>query len=103
MTQHDPAPHDATEQDPAPHDATEQGPARTTVYVRGRRTPTLAFWVVLALVVPAVVALIAAPLLGVGGAGGILAFAFIAVLSIGVPLAALAALVDLILERRRRR
>lgn len=87
-------------------DTDQQGSAAatdTTVYVRKRRSPTLAFWVMLAIVVPAIAGLLVAPFLGLTSAGGLLTFAFIAVLSIGVPLAALAALVDLILDRRRRR
>ncbi|EYT50721.1 hypothetical protein [Brachybacterium muris] len=75
----------------------------TTVYVRSRRTPTLAFWVVLALVVPAVAALLVAPFLGVGDLGGFFNLAMVAVLAIGAPLAALACVVDMVLERRRAR
>lgn len=83
--------------------AEEGASADTTVYVRSRRTPTLAFWVVLSLVVPAVVALLVAPFLGVGDLGGFFNLAMVAVLAIGAPLAALACVVDMVLERRRAR
>lgn len=109
MTQPDPTvnspvEHERGDRDPveAAHVGHDPSPD-TTVYVRSRRTPTLAFWVVLALVVPAVAALLVAPFLGVGDLGGFFNLAMVAVLAIGAPLAALACVVDMVLERRRAR
>lgn len=105
--QNDPAEQPESASDPARRDAEhDQHPGRrggTALYVRDRRSPALGFWVVAALLVPAAGGLIAAPFLGVSGAGGLLLFAVIAMLGIGVPLAALAALADLFLEQRRER
>ncbi|MFC7463386.1 hypothetical protein [Brachybacterium sp. GCM10030252] len=78
-------------------------PEATTLYVRRRRTPTLGFWVALALAVPAVVALVAAPLLPLEDAGSALNLVLLAVVFIGLPLAAIAALVDAIRHRRHGR
>lgn len=99
MTQPDPTVNSPVEPDPV-----EPVPsADTTMYVRRRRTPTLAFWVVLALIVPAVVALLAAPFLRVDTPRDYVNLAMVAILAIGAPLAAIACVVDMILERRRGR
>lgn len=73
----------------------------TTVYVRRGRTPTLGLWVVLALAVPAVAALLVAPLFDFTDLGGVVSFALVAAVVVGLPLAALAALVDALRHRDR--
>lgn len=73
----------------------------TAVYVRRRRTPSLLTWVLLALLVPVVIGFLGAPLLGITDAGSMLNLGLLAGLFIGVPLAALACLVEAIAQRRR--
>ncbi|ASK67203.1 hypothetical protein CFK39_12495 [Brachybacterium avium] len=78
----------------------------TSVYVRRRRTPTLGFWVALAILVPAVAALLSAPFFDFADLSGVVNFMLVAAVFIGLPLAAIAALVDAIRHRdesRRRR
>lgn len=75
----------------------------TAVYTRRRGAPTLTTWILLSLAVPAVGALVIATLLGVSGLTALLTVTLAAVLAIGFPLAGLAALVDAIIQRRRRR
>lgn len=95
-----------TEPDPRPRPDDEQ-PSQAApdavLYVRRGRTPTLGFWVVLSLLAPALLALIVGPFLGMGDLSSLFNLAMLAVLAIGLPLAALAALLDLIQERRRAR
>ncbi len=75
----------------------------TSVYVRRGRTPTLAFWVTLALAVPGVVALFSAPFLDFADLGGVFTFVLLAVLFVGLPLAAIAAVIDSVRHRGPRR
>lgn len=75
----------------------------TSVYVRRGRTPTLAFWVALALAVPGIVALFSAPFLDFADLGGVFTFVLLAVLFVGLPLAAIAAVIDSIRHRGPRR
>ncbi|MDN6302729.1 MAG: hypothetical protein L0J57_06755 [Brachybacterium sp.] len=78
----------------------------TSLYVRRRRTPTLGFWVAVAIVVPAVAALLVAPFLELGDLGGVLNFMLVAAVIVGLPLAAIAALADAMRhrgEKHRRR
>lgn len=75
----------------------------TTVLVRRGRRPTLGFWVVLSVLVPAVAGLVVGPFLGLSDVGGIVIFALLMVLGVGFPLAAIATAVDLVIHRRRRR
>ena len=78
----------------------------TSLYVRRGRTPTLGFWVALALIVPAVAALVAAPFFGFGDISSVLNFMLVAAVFVGLPLAGIAALVDSMRhrgEKRRRR
>src|SRR5699024_8762209 len=65
--------------------------------------PTLVTWILLSLAVPAIGALVIAPLLGVTGLTALLTVTLAVVLAIGFPLAGLIALVDAIIPRRRRR
>lgn len=97
----DEAPAAGEPRDAAADERAGEGP--TSIYVRRGRTPTLGFWVVLALAVPALGGLVAAPLLGILDLGGMVNLALLSVLFIGVPLAAVAALADLIIQRRRSR
>lgn len=89
--------------------AAEAGPGApetretTAVYARRRGAPTLTSWILLSLAVPAIGALVIAPLLGVSGLTALLTVTLAAVLAIGFPLAGLVALVDAIIHRRRRR
>jgi hypothetical protein len=90
---------DAVEEPVAAEDA-EAGSAaaeddgRTTIYVRRKRTPALGFWVVLAFVVPAVLALLSVPLFAFGDLRGIVNFVLLAMVVVGLPLAALASFID---------
>lgn len=94
---------ESPESSEAPGTDTTTANRDTSVYVRRGRTPTLAFWVLLALVVPTAVGLAAAPFLGFGDLSGMVNFALVVLVVIGLPLAALATLVDLLQDRRRRR
>ncbi len=73
----------------------------TSLYVRRSRTPTLGFWVALALIAPALVALLGAPFFQFADISGVLNFMLVAVVFLGLPLAAIAALVDSLRHRRR--
>src|SRR5690625_2006729 len=75
----------------------------TAVYARRRGAPTLVTWILLSLAVPAIGALVIAPLLGVTGLTTLLTVTLAVVLAIGFPLAGLIALVDAIIHRGRRR
>ncbi|ATG52690.1 hypothetical protein CFK38_15015 [Brachybacterium vulturis] len=72
----------------------------TSLYVRRSRTPTLGFWVTLALIAPAVVALLGSFFLPFTDISSVLNFMLVAVVFVGLPLAAIAALVDAIRHRR---
>ena len=71
--------------------------------VRRRRTPALGFWVLLALAVAFLGGTVVAWLAEVRAPAGMLYFGVTAAVMVGLPLAALAALVDAIADRRRRR
>jgi hypothetical protein len=73
----------------------------TTLYVRRGRTPALGFWVLLSILVGAVVGLIVAFVSGAGDLGGIAMFLAYGAMFVGIPLAAIAALVDALRHRRR--
>ena len=75
----------------------------TSIYVRRGRTPTLGFWVALALILPAVGALIAVPFFAFGDLRAIANFVLLAMVVVGLPLAALAALIDSLRHRKERR
>ena len=75
--------------------------AGTSVYVRRGRTPTLGFWVAIALAVPAVLALLSAPFFDFVDLGGVVNFVLIAVVFVGLPLAAVVAAVDAYRHRER--
>ena len=79
------------------------GPGDTSLYVRRGRIPTLGFWVALALAVPAVAALISAPFFDFPDLGGVVTFVLLAVVFVGLPLAAIAAVVDSLRHRTPRR
>lgn len=72
------------------------------VFVRRRGGPSLTFWVLLCLAVPAVATLVIAPLLGVSGLTEVFTVTLAAVFGIGVPLAGVCAVIDAIVHRRRR-
>lgn len=97
------APSDPVEPAALP-DAPEPGetaaaPESTAVFVRRSRTPALGFWIVLCVAVPAIGALLAAPFLGLPDLPSFLNLALLAVMFVGVPLAAIASLVDAIRHR----
>lgn len=71
----------------------------TSLYVRRRRTPTLGLWVTLAIALPALAALLSAPLFDFADISGVLNFMLVAAVFVGLPLAAIAALVDAIMHR----
>ena len=73
----------------------------TSVYVRRGRTPTLGFWIAIALAAPAVLALLSAPFFDFVDLGGIVNFVLIAVVFCGLPLAAVVAAVDAYRHRER--
>src|SRR5699024_12640985 len=75
----------------------------TAVYARRRGAPPLVTWILLSLAVPAIGALVIAPLLGVTGLTTLLTVTLAVVLAIGFPLAVLIALVEAVIPRRRRR
>lgn len=92
---------DGTRSDDVPASADEESSAGdTTVYVRRGRVPTLGFWVALAIIVPAVLALLSAPLFEFADISGVLNFMLVVAVFVGLPLAALAALIDAIRHRR---
>ncbi|GAP79562.1 MULTISPECIES: hypothetical protein [Brachybacterium] len=80
--------------------AGEAGSPRTALYVRRRRAPALGFWVLLSFLVPGVLALLSVPLFGFGDLRGVVNFVLLAMVVIGLPLAAIASFVD---ARRHRR
>lgn len=81
-------------------EAEEAGSPRTALYVRRRRAPALGFWVLLSFLVPGVLALLSVPLFGFGDLRGVVNFVLLAMVVIGLPLAAIASFVD---ARRHRR
>lgn len=81
-------------------EAEEAGSPRTALYVRRRRAPALGFWVLLSFLVPGILALLSVPLFGFGDLRGVVNFVLLAMVVIGLPLAALASFVD---ARRHRR
>lgn len=102
--------HDESSKAPSPTpssdapDAADPAPASeesdfTSLYVRRGRTPTLGFWVALAIVLPALAALLSAPLFDFADISGVLNFMLVAAVFVGLPLAAIAALVDAIRHR----
>ena len=96
---------DETAQSAEP-EADESAPApestSTSIYVRRGRTPTLGFWVALAIALPAVAALISAPFFDFPDLGAVVNFVLMAAVMVGLPLAALAALIDAIRHRSPR-
>ena len=80
--------------------AGEAGSPRTALYVRRRRATALGFWVLLSFLVPGVLALLSVPLFGFGDLRGVVNFVLLAMVVIGLPLAAIASFVD---ARRHRR
>lgn len=88
------------EEDRTADGAGEAGSPRTALYVRRRRAPALGFWVLLSFLVPGVLALLSVPLFGFGDLRGVVNFVLLAMVVIGLPLAAIASFVD---ARRHRR
>lgn len=84
-------------------DAADTADATTTVYVRRSRTPNLAFWVVLLILISFFGGALAAVLRGALSLAAIFNAAMLAAVVIGVPLTAVAAGVDAIMVRRRSR
>lgn len=78
----------------------EAGSPRTALYVRRRRAPALGFWALLSFLVPGILALLSVPLFGFGDLRGVVNFVLLAMVVIGLPLAAIASFVD---ARRHRR
>lgn len=103
-------PHEDTQPTPgAPSPTGESSPSEfsdmdiTSVYVRRRRTPTLGFWVALAIIVPTVAALLISPLFAFADIAGVLNFMLVAAVFVGLPLAAIACAVDAIRHRAPKR
>lgn len=95
----------ATGSSPSDEETSGGSPAGTgdvAVYVRRGRTPTLGFWVAIAIALPVVAGLVIAPLLGIGTLNGILNFMLVAGVFVGLPLAAIVCLVDAMRQRSRR-
>ncbi|WP_106506171.1 hypothetical protein [Brachybacterium timonense] len=84
-------------------DAADTADATTTVYVRRSRTPNLAFWVVLLILISFFGGALAAVLRGALSLAAIFNAAMLGAVVIGVPLTAVAAGVDTIMVRRRAR
>lgn len=82
--------------------AAAAAPAPTSIYVRRGRTPTLGFWVAIAIALPAVAALISAPFFDFADLGGVLNFVLLAAVMVGLPLAAVAAVIDSVRNRPKR-
>ena len=95
------APADAAERE-APEKA-DPAASGTTLYVRRGRTPTLGFWVALAILVPAVAALFSAPFFDFADLSGVVNFVLVVAVFVGLPLAAIAAFVDARMHRDRPR
>jgi hypothetical protein len=89
-------------EDAAAADAAESSSysADTSIYVRRGRTPTLGFWVALAIAVPAVAAVLSAPFFGFADLGGVLNYVLIVAVFVGLPLAAIICVVDAFRHRR---
>lgn len=71
--------------------------------VRRRRVPALGFWVLLAVAIPFVIGMIVAWSVGLRSLTQILYFGVTAGILGGAPLALIAAVIDQVLDRRRRR
>lgn len=71
--------------------------------VRRRRVPALGFWVLLAVAIPFVIGMIIAWSVGLRSLTQILYFGVTAGILGGAPLALIAAVIDQVLDRRRRR
>ena len=82
--------------------AAPTGVGDVAVYVRRGRTPTLGFWVAIAIALPVLAGLVIAPLLGIGTLNGILNFMLVAGVFVGLPLAAIVCFVDAMRQRSRR-
>ncbi|MEE1618986.1 hypothetical protein [Brachybacterium sp. J153] len=80
-------------------DASDTTETSTAVFVRRGRTPALGLWVAICLAVPAVGALLASPFLGLPDLPSVLNLILLAIMFVGVPLAAIAALIDAIRHR----
>src|SRR5699024_12373735 len=70
---------------------------------RRRRTPTLEFWVALAIILPTVAALLISPLFAFADIAGVLNFMLVAAGFVGLPLAAIACAGDAIRHRAPKR
>lgn len=105
----DPRPLDSPAEPDAPEDREPDAPGEPrpedgqVLLVRRRRVPALGFWVALVLVVPFLAGMVVAWVVDVRTLTGMLYFGVTAALLIGFPLALVAAVVDAVLERRRRR
>ena len=90
------SPEDSREGEDAPREDADEPRAdvRTALYVRRRRTPALGCWVLLSFLVPGAAALIAAPLLQFGDLRGVVNFVILAMVVVGLPLAAIASFID---------
>lgn len=75
----------------------------TVLYVRRGRSLGLGGWVVIALVVTAIAGCVVALVSGQTALGSVVYLAATTAFFVGLPLAGVIALVDLVLERRRRR
>lgn len=89
-------------EEPRPLDQPSPADGRV-LYVRSGRSLSLGGWVVIALALSAIAGAVLALVTGETALGSIVYLAVTAVMFLGLPLAGIIALVDLVLERRRRR
>lgn len=91
-----------TQSDSPAHDDHLQQEQAVAVYVRRGRTPTLGFWVVLALLISFFGGALGAVLLGVLNLAALMNAALLTTVVVGIPVAGVITLVDALRERRRR-
>ena len=72
----------------------------TSVYVRRGRTPALGFWVAVLIGAPMVIALVISPFLTLQDASSMVTFVLVVGVFVGIPLAAIAAVIDAVRHRR---
>lgn len=85
---------------PAPSEEAAEGAVPdTSIYVRRGRTPTLGFWVAVLIALPALAALISSPFFDFPDLGAVVNFVLLAATLVGLPLAAIAAVVDAVRHR----
>ncbi|APX34332.1 hypothetical protein BH708_18285 [Brachybacterium sp. P6-10-X1] len=92
-------PDDPTDQPSATARDTSSDAGSTSIYVRRRRIPTLAFWVAVLIAAPMVIALVISPFLVFRDTSSVVTFVLVVGVFVGIPLAAVAAVVDAVRNR----